>query len=370
MLMIMGILFGSIFGYILFKNIMMKRYLREANIQIVSVSTIKTEYQEWQSEVRSAGTLAPVMGVNVTTEIVGLVRELHFTPGMIVKKDDLLVSMNDDIETATLHSLQASAALAKTVYERDKAQYAIGGVSKATLDFDEADLKSKEAQVVAQAALVQKKKIVAPFEGRLGITSVRPGQFLNPGDNIVSLQALDPIYANFFLPQQRIKEIDVGQVIHLQMDSFPGEKFIGKISSIEPAVDVDTRNVKIQATLENPQKKLLPGMFGEVTVTLGKPQRFLTLPQTAVSFNPYGEMVYFITESKEKNKNGKPKLIANQVFVKTGEKRGDQVVILQGIKEGDTVVTSGQLKLKNGSQVAINNSVQPNNNPNPRVTNE
>jgi membrane fusion protein (multidrug efflux system) len=278
------------------------------------------------------------------------------------------VQLNADSDIALLHSLQAAADLSTTVYKRDQAQFEIQVISKAALDNDVADLKSKKAQVAQQAAIVEKKAIRAPFAGRLGITMINPGQYVNPGDKVVTLQSLDPIYVDFSVPQQRISSIAVGQKITTVTDTYPDRIFLGKISAINPQVDTATRNVQIEATIKNPKRELLPGMFASIKVDTGTRQRYLTLPQTAVSFNPYGATVYIV--EKGNGPDGKQMLTAKQSFVTTGDTRGDQVAILSGLKAGDVVVTSGQLKLKNGSTVIINNKVQPSNNPSPKPTDE
>lgn len=369
MLISLAILFGAIFAFKGFMSLMMGKYMQAAGVQIATVSTIKALYQPWQPTTTAVASLRAVRGVDVTTELAGMVQSIHFTPGGNVKKGELLVDLNAATDIAKLNSLKANEALAEVVYNRDKAQYAIKAVSKAVLDADEANVKNTKAQVAEQQATVDKKAIKAPFTGRLGVSQINPGQYLNPGDKIVTLQQLSPIYGDFYLPQQKLVEMVTGLAISLKTDTYPGQIFRGKITTISPQVDPDTRNVEIEATLGNEQQRLLPGMFGTATVNIGKPKQYLTLPISAVSFNPYGEIV-FIVKQQGKDEQGKPKYIANQSFVTVGDTRGDQIAILTGLKDGDIVVTSGQLKLRNGSQVVINNTVMPSNNPNPMVKNE
>ncbi|MFN7098707.1 MAG: efflux RND transporter periplasmic adaptor subunit, partial [Gammaproteobacteria bacterium] len=292
-----------------------------------------------------------------------------FTPGQFVEKGTVLVQLNANSDNAKLQALQATADLAQLTYNRDAAQYAAHAISKAILDNDEANLKDKQAQVAEQAAIVAKKTIQAPFDGRLGISDSNPGHYLIVGDKIVTLQALNPIYADFYVPQQSLIALKVGQSVDISVDTFPGKKFNGKITTVEPIIDSSTRNVKVEATIDNPKLKLAPGMFVTVTVSTDKPQRFLTLPQTAISFNPYGEVV-FLVKSTSKDKDEKPTLTVTQQFVTTGETRGDQVAVTTGIKAGDMVVTSGQLKLKNGTRVIINNEIAPENNPSPTAVDD
>lgn len=369
MLAIVGLLFGGIFGFQIFKMQMIKKSMASQKIPPSTVSTIRATVQPWQPELKAVGTLRAVRGVDVTAEITGLVRSIHFKSGDTVRSGQILVQLNADSDIAQLRSSEAAAELAETVFERDKKQFAVKAVSQAVLDADQADLKSKRAIVAEQAANVAKKSIRAPFAGRLGITTVNPGHYLNPGDKIVTLQFLDNLYADFFLPQQELANLSLGQKVILVSDSYPGRTFTGKITSINPKVDPETRNIQIEASIANPGQMLLPGMFASVQVQAGEVKKYLTVPQTAVAFNPYGETV-FVVEEGVKGPDGKPGLTAKQVFVTTGATRGDQVAILKGIKEGDVVVSVGQLKLKNGSPVVINNKILPRNEKAPKPVDE
>jgi membrane fusion protein (multidrug efflux system) len=369
MLIGVGFLFGGIFAYKAFVSYKMKKSMSVAQAPPVTVSAIKAEYVTWQPQLKAVGSLRAVRGVDVTSEIAGLVQTIHFKSGDKVAADQLLVQLNADSDTALLHSLEAAAELADTVYERDKKQYEAQAVSKATLDSDAADLKVKRAQVKQQAAIVEKKSIRAPFSGRLGISTVNPGQYINPGDKVVTLQSLDKIYTDFYLPQQELSRIFLGQPVVVTTDTYPGRTFSGKITAVNPKVDPDTRNFQVEATISNPRHELLPGMYASVEVKAGAIHSYLTLPQTAVTFNPYGETVFVIEESG-KGPDVKPLLTVRQAFVTVGPTRGDQIAILKGINENDIVVTSGQLKLKNGSRVIINNQVQPSNEAAPRPPDE
>ncbi|MGB6976635.1 MAG: efflux RND transporter periplasmic adaptor subunit [Gammaproteobacteria bacterium] len=369
MLISVGILFAAIFSFHAFQKIMIRRQMAHNQAPAITVSAMKVKYSWWQPQLTFAASTRAIRGVNVTTELAGMVRTIYLKPGATVKEGDVLVQLNADTDIAQLHSLQATAELAKITYLRNQAQYAIHAVSKETLDTNIGDLKSQQAQVAEQAATVIKKTIRAPFTGRLGISLVNPGQFLNPGDAIVTLQTQDPIYVDFFVPQQQLVNLSVGQPVTVTADTYPGQIFNGKISTINPLVDVNTRNVEVEATISNPKYELVPGMFASANVNIGAQQAYLTLPQTVVSFNSYGEIIYLVQESGKDSK-GNPILTAHQTFVTTGNTRGDQIAILQGLKVGETVVTSGQLKLKNGSRVIINNSVVPSNDPAPIITNE
>lgn len=327
-----------------------------------TVTSAIVSYQAWPQQLRATGSFRAVLGIDVTSEISGLVRAIRFRHGQTVKKNDLLVVLNPDTEKATLHIYQAQASIAKITYNRDKAQYAVHAVSKQQVQNDYANLKVAQSQIEREQSLINKKMIRAPFAGKLGITPVNPGDYINPGNKIVSLQALNPIYVEFTLPQQNLPQLKVGQKIQLTTNVFPNEIFYGKINAINPIVDQTTRNVAVEALLKNPKQKLLPGIFADVLITFGSPQSELTVPITAVSFNSYGQIVYII--------QGKKPLRVQQAFVKIGETRGDLVSILSGLKSGDIVVTSGQMKLKNGSPVVIDNRVMPGASPHPNVGNE
>jgi membrane fusion protein, multidrug efflux system len=336
------------------------------------VTAVKVAAVEWQPQLTAVGTLVPVRGVDVTTEIAGLVRKVNFKSGDEVKAGQVLFEMNAESDIAQLRSLQAAADLAATVLKRDKLQLAAQAISQAQVDNDEADLKSRKALVAQQQALVDKKTIRAPFAGKLGITAVNPGQYLNPGDVLVPLQTVDTVYADFFVPQKQIAGLSIGQKLNLTSDAWPGVAFPAKVTAISPKVDAATRNVQVQATVANAKRQLLPGMFANVSLDQGEVKKYLTLPQTAITYNPYGSTVFVLAPAKAeqgkpppKDGKGNPQLVAQEVFVTTGPTRGDQVAVLTGIKEGQTIVTSGQLKLKNGTPAVINNTVQPSNSPNP-----
>ena len=368
MLMCVGILFGGIFSFQAYKFYKLKQLMQAKPVAVtVSETTVKTEF--WQTILKAIGTLRAYRGVDVTTEIPGLVREIHFKSGEFVKEGEILIELNADSEIAHLKSLEALIKLAEITYARDQKQWKVHAISKAVLDTDLFDLESKNAQRDEQKALIEKKIIRAPFSGRLGITFVNIGQYLNAGDNIVTLQTVAPILVDFTFPQQSISQIKTGQEVTLKVDSYSDKVFKGVVSAINPKVDPETRNVQIEARISNSDTDLLPGMFVSLELLAGNPKSYLTLPQTAISFNPYGEIVYRVHETG-KDEKGNPQFVVYQSFVTVGETRGDQIAILKGIKEGDRVVTSGQMKLKNKAPIVINNSVTPSSMADPRVTDE
>ena len=369
MLISVAILFGCIIAYKIFISFMINSYISKLKNPIQTVSTMEVKYSDWLPEKKATGSLRAIQGVNVTTELAGMIKNIYFVPGTVVKKDTVLVQLNIDADVAQLNALKASEELAKTNLNRDLLQFKVQAVSKAVLDSDAANLKNFSAQVTQQKAIIEKKTITAPFSGRLGISLVNLGQYLNPGDKVVTLQQLDPLYLDFYMPQQFINEIKVNQSVRTSSESFPGKTYQGKITTIDPIVDSATRNVEAEAIIANPNLELVPGMYTEVIVSTGKPKRYLTLPHSAVTFNPYGDIIYLVNEKQNESDKKSVKTVT-QIFVTTGDTRGDQIAILEGLKEGDVVVTSGQLKLKNGSRIEINNTVVPANNPNPTIVNE
>lgn len=359
-----------------------------------TVSSMKVGFDDWRPQLTAVGSLRAERGADLSAEVSGIVDAIQFKSGDDVKAGQMLLQLRSADDVAHLESLKANAALAETNYNRDKAQFQAEAVSQSVLDTDAANLRSAKAQVAEQQALVDKKFVRAPFAGHLGIRAVDLGQYLAPGTKMVTLQQLDPIYVDFFLPQQNLNQIVVGQKVNALSDTFPDLKFEGTIAAIDPQVDTATRNVQVRAELKNPEHKLLPGMYANVVIEVGQSARYLTLPQNAITFNPYGETVFVVTTAeklqaeqdakakaevqtahdKQADKDGgagAPKaegaqLVAKQVFVTVGPIRGDQIVILKGVKEGDEIVTSGQLKLKTGTAIEINNAVQPTNDPNPK----
>lgn len=355
------IVIGLFAGIFLLKKFIFeeeKSIIQKKVSQLTTVSATQAKKSTWQTILKSTGNLRAVKGVNVTTELGGMVFEVDFKPGSDVVKGQVLAKLDIRPDVAKLHELESNAHLAKITYFRDKKQFQFGAISKQQLDDAEAQYKSTADLVLEQKATIDKKIIKAPFAGRLGISLIYPGQYLSPGQAVVTLQTLNPIYVDFYLPQQEISLIHTGQKIKMTLDAFPNQTFQGVITTVNPIVDVDIRNVEVEATLSNPNYKLLPGMFSNVSFDVGEEKEYITLPYLAVTYNPYGSLVYRLTKTDKKYK-GKTVWQAVQMFVKTGSTRGDQIAVLKGLKVGDWVVTSGQVKLRNNMLVVINNSVQP-----------
>lgn len=330
-----------------------------------TVSTIVARYQIWRDTLEAVGSLRAVRGVDISTEVAGVVAGVYFDSGDQVVDGTLLVQLRADDEIAALASLKADADLATLTYDRDLSQLKQKAIAQSVVDLDKANLEKSQALITQQEAIIAKKFIRAPFTGRLGLRAIDLGEYISPGDLIVTLQALDPIYFDFFLPQEVLSKIKLKQRVSVTTDLYPEETFAGKIWAINAKVDISSRNVQVRAVLDNNEQKLLPGMYGNINIDIGTDQKYITLPQTAITYNPYGNTVY-IAKPTEADAEGNMQYIAEQKFVTLGPTRGDQVAVFTGLQAGDTVVTAGQLKLQNGVALLINNSVLPSNEYNPK----
>lgn len=359
MFVLMGSIASGIMGFQLYKSFKIKEFMKKNSEIPVTVSAEQIKFQEWQPQIKATGTLIADQGSEIVPEVSGMVEKVYFNSGDYVKAGDLLLDLKSDVERAQLESLKAQVEIAKITYKRDQEQMKAQALSQAKVDEDFYDLKDKQAQQKEIEAVLDKKRIRAPFKGRLGICNLNVGDYLNVGDEIVTLQDTSKLLINFSLPQQKISEVKIGQKLQMRFDGYPDQVFSGKVTSINPKVDLDTRSVLIEARVESSSTDLLPGFFCSIELYIDSPKFFLTLPQTALEFNPYGTLVYVIQERDHDEKI--PQKIAVQRFVTVGDKRGDQVAIIKGLKEGEWIVTGGQMKLKNKTPVEINNTVVPSN---------
>ena len=334
-----------------------------------TVATATATNTEWQAQSQAVGSLLAAKGADLAPQASGVVDRISFESGNDVKKGDVLLRLRPNDDPAKLAQLQAAAVLADLTLKRDREQLAAQAISQATVDTDVSNLKSANAQVAAQQALMEEKIVRAPFAGRLGIRQIDEGQYLTAGTTVVTLQALDPIYVDFYVPQQMLAALKKGETVTASVDAYPGAKFAGTISAINSKVDSASRNVQVRASLPNADRRLVPGMYATVEINNGAARSLVTVPQTAISNNPYGDVVY-VVEKGGNDDQGHPKLTVQQHFVKLGPTRGDQVAIESGVSAGDVVVTQGQMKLRNGAPVTINNSTTPSNDPAPTPPNE
>ena len=329
-----------------------------------AVTTIIARQEQWQGTLGAIGTVAPVNGVLVSADLPGVVQKITFDSGNRVEAGELLVQLDARQEQAQLAAAEARLELARLNLARIRGLREEGINSQTDLDTSVAEQKQAEGVVGEIRATIERKTIRAPFAGILGIRRANLGQYLKSGDPIVQLQSLDPIYVNFDVPQQDLVRVRTGGAVHVTAEGHPSIELTGRITAIDSVVDESTRNVRVQATLDNPRGRLRPGMFVTARALLDAREQVIALPASAISYAPYGDSVFIVEDLK--GPNGQAYRGVRQQFVKTGSARGDQVAVLSGISAGAEVVTSGVFKLRNGAAVAVNNATQPSNNPAPK----
>lgn len=342
------------------------------------VNAIEVKQEEWQPRISSVGSVMAVQGTMVSTEGEGVVREITFEPGSQVKAGDLLVQLDVDTEMAQLRESQAAAELTKVSYSRAKELIESKNISQAEFDQASVEFKQALAKIDNIKTLINKKTVRAPFSGQLGIKKISVGQFLSKGSEVVSLQSLDPVYVDFSLPQQRLGEIKDGLVVDVLTDAYPDQKFAGKVTAINPDIDPTTRNVRVQATLENKDGRLRPGMFASVDLVMNEKRKVIVVPQTAVQHAPFGDSVFVIEKNKaaeggtgtsESAGSTTAPLVVVQQIVRLGARKGDFVAIEEGLEAGQQVVSTGVFKLKQGMGVEIDNKLSPDFKLNPKPEN-
>jgi membrane fusion protein (multidrug efflux system) len=331
-----------------------------------AVTTIVAEQERWPSTLGAIGTVAAVQGVTVSADLPGTVEKIHFSSGQWVSAGDVLAVLDTRQELAQLTAIEARLELARVTFERMETLLRDRVISQAEFDRATADFRQSEAQLGEIRAVMQRKTIRAPFGGVLGLRQVNLGQYLAAGEPLVTLQSLDPIYVNFGVPQQAAQQVPVGRTVRITAEG-TGIELTGRVTALDALVDEATRNIQVQATLPNPGGRLRPGMFVQTEVALGPTQAVIALPASAISYAPYGDSVFVVSDITADD--GRTYRGVRQQFVKLGPARGDQVAVLSGIEPGDEVVTSGVFKLRNGAAVQINNSVRPANSPAPTPEN-
>jgi membrane fusion protein (multidrug efflux system) len=329
-----------------------------------AVTSIVAKQEQWSGTLNMIGTVEAVHGVTVSADLAGIVGRINFESGQAVREGAVLVELDTKQEHAQLASLEAQRELAHANFDRMDGLVKAGVISRMEYDQATAQQKATAANVAEIKATIERKTIRAPFSGILGIRKVNLGQYLAGGGAIVPLQSLNPIYVNFGVPQQAATQVRVGHTVRISTEDVAGHVFTGRVTAIDSVVDETTRNVQIQATLANPEGKLRPGMFIQVELATAAPRPVITLPTSAISYAPYGDSVYVITDLKDPK--GQTYRGVRQTFVKVGGSRGDQIAVISGVKPGDEVVSSGVFKLRNGAAVQVNNKVQPGNNPAPK----
>ena len=372
LIIILIIVFGGIFGYDALRSHMMKQYFANFQPPPATISAIKAKNVAWTPYISSVGSITAYKGVNITAQQAGQVDKIYFRSGELVKQGEPLIGQNVALDAQDLKNFQAKLVLAQASFDREQKLFKTHFVSAADFDSAKANLEEAKADVVKTQNTIDQKTIKAPFAGKIGIRVANVGQYLNPGDQLAALQSLNPLRVIFSTPEQNLSQLKVGQAIKIKVDTYPDEIFTGKISAIDSEVNTQTRNIQIEANVPNDQLKLVPGMFANVKVLMPHDVSAIVIPQTAINYTLYGDSVYHLvpdkkapktttkqTKKKDKTaaKASKQKLyIAKQVYVTLGKSRGSEVQVLTGIKAGDLIVSSGQLKLQNGSRAVVNNS--------------
>jgi membrane fusion protein (multidrug efflux system) len=322
-----------------------------------AVTTDVAQKSEWQPTLESVGSLTAVNGVTISTDLAGIVRQIAFESGNKVRAGDLLLRMDTTQEEAQLHQSEAQRDFAAVSLKRDKDLVDKHAISQSDYDNASATFRQAQASVDQFAALIARKTLRAPFDGVTGIRQVNLGQYLKEGDMVVTLQAFDPIYVNFSLPQQDLSKLVVGDPVSLRVDAFGDQHFGGKITAINSLVDQATRNIQVQATLANLDLRLRPGMFAKVSVIMSERQSVVAIPATAIHYAPYGDSIFIVSQLKDPQ--GKEYQGVKEQFIKLGQSRGDMIAVVSGVKPGDEVVTSGVFRLKSGAHVTVNNQIKP-----------
>jgi membrane fusion protein (multidrug efflux system) len=330
-----------------------------------AVTTFVAAREEWPATLNSIGTVAAVQGVTVSADLSGIVDRIAFDSGKTVEKGDVLVQLDTRQEQAQLAGAESQLQLARLNFERMTGLVQQDAVSRAEYDAAAAAHKQAEARLGEIRATIERKTIRAPFSGVLGIRQVNLGQYLTDGAPVVPLQSLNPVYVNFGVPQQEASQMRTGRTVRITVGELGDNEFTGRVSAVDSVVDQTTRNVQVQATLANPGGKLRPGMFVQARVMLGAGRQVVALPASAISYAPYGDSVFVVSDMK--NPQGQPYRGVRQQVVKLGDARGDQIAVLSGINPGEEIVSSGVFKLRNGAPVQVNNTVQPGNSRTPKT---
>lgn len=351
------ILFGGIFLYNVGRYFLIKHFVATFAFPPVTISTSVAKAQTWQPHIDAIGNFVAVNGVNVTPEIAGQVVGIFFTSGQSVKAGEPLVQLDISMDLQDLKNYQSQLTLAEISFSQQSTLYTTKATSKSALDQARANLEQSQAATQKTQILINQKTIKAPFAGRLGIRQVNIGQYVSPGNTLVNLQAFNPMLVQFTLPEQHLRSLFVGQTLKITVDTYPDRTFTGKITALDAQVSTATHNILVEGILTNDKGLLFPGMFANVSVMLPEEKNVVTVPQTAIAFSLYGDSI-FVVEQKGKDKNNKPIHIVYRRFVTTGDRQDNLIAVTKGLKAGEVVVTSGQLKLENETHVEINNSVQ------------
>ncbi|MGO1078902.1 efflux RND transporter periplasmic adaptor subunit [Inquilinus sp. CA228] len=374
------IVVGALVGMNIMRDQGVAEFFASQQMPPVPISATKAEAKTWTDYLEGIGSVSAVEGIELASEVAGTVKSIDFKPNDTISAGQRLVQLDDSIDQADVRLYQAAIDLAQRVLDRVSSLRSRGNAPQSDLDSANAELLKAQAQLARAQATIEKKAVMAPFAGIVGIRKIDIGRYVAPGDALVTLQRLDQVYADFTLPEQAFSRISQGQKVEVRADAFPDEAFRGEVTGIEPVVDAASRMVRVRATIDNPGLKLRPGFFANVRLILPERPNVVTVPQTAITFSLYGDTVFVIREKQAEAGQQQPadqpaekpaasgdgsqppagpQLAVEQVFVRVGQRQGNVAEIVEGVKAGDQVVTSGQLKLQNGFPVVIDNSVDP-----------
>lgn len=351
------VLFGAVFGFVIFRNHMIAQYLANRTKPTVTVTAAPVQVASWGDEIQAIGTLEAKQGVNVSSSVAGTIQKIEFESGSTTVAGAPLVQLDVDIESANLRVEQSQRDLAGANLKRTEGLRAGSYISRAQIDKDEAEFRTATARVDALNAQISKKKILAPFSGTLGIRQVNVGQYISPGQTIVNLQDTSTILANFTVSQKDLPKLSIGLPLRLSTDAYPGRTFKGTISAIEPSITAQNGMVKLQGSFDNGENLLRPGMFATLFIELAASADAVVVPQTAINYTLYGDSVFVVRDGR--NAKDEPIKTVERVKVEVGERRGDLIALKSGVKPGDLIVTFGQLKLDNGSPVSLSDEGTP-----------
>jgi membrane fusion protein (multidrug efflux system) len=361
MLIMLGVVLVVVLALAAYKGLAIYQEIQQfsAPQPPISVNAVEAVAKPWQSRLPAIGTLKAFQGIDLTVEVAGTARDVLFQSGEKVRLNQPLIQMDSDVEKASLGTAQAELGLAQVEYQRGRNLVTRQAISKSDFDRLSAELQKANANVAQLQATLAKKRILAPFAGTIGIRQVDVGDYLASGTTIATLQDLSTLFVDFFLPEQNVPQLAIGQRVRIQVAAYPDQVFEGQIAAINPKVEATTRNLLVRARLGNPNEKLLPGMFANLQVLLAGEISQVLVPETAITYTLYGNSVYVIEAqqaddgSPASDADGKPILQVERRFVETGERREGQVVILKGLQAGEQVVSAGQLKLDSGARVTI-----------------
>ena len=358
-IILLVLVFGGLLFWNIFKSHMMSKYILQYEAPAVTISAHQAQARTWQPYLTAVGSFVAVNGVDISAEVPGIINEIYFESGQVVEQGDPLVTLDDDVDQADLRDNMAQLDLARINYQRQQDLSARRATSELAIDEAHAEFRRAEEAVGRTQAYIDKKHIKAPFEGKLGIRLVSLGEYVSPGTTtLVTLQSMDPLYIRFFLPEQYLHDLYLAQPVRLTVEAYPGEVFEGEINALNSRVDETTHNIEVQATISNLDNRLYPGVFANIEVLLDQQEDIVTVADTAITYSLYGDSVFVVHADETQADDAQDPIIrAYRQYVTVGERRGNEVAILEGLAAGDMVIDSGQLKLSNAARVKVNNEI-------------